>query len=189
MATRTRQEQLADALGHLERAGHELRALLAPGLRDPALEQALHHVTRARQLLERPAGTPSTDRLRVSREVRLPPDGAVTATAREFCLDSAAAWQLPSSTTSSLVDVTSELVANASRVSASPLLLALELDTSTVTARVWDDGPGSPRLLPYRPGVSERGLGLHLVKRLSLRWGTSSDAGGKWVWAVLARRD
>jgi hypothetical protein len=34
--------------------------------------------------------------------------------------------------------------------------------------------------------VSEKGLGLRLVRRLSTHWGTATDDGGKWVWARIA---
>ncbi len=44
----------------------------------------------------------------------------------------------------------------------------------------------SPRVLPYRPGLSEKGLGLRLVKQLSTYWGAAADDGGKWVWARIA---
>ena len=41
-------------------------------------------------------------------------------------------------------------------------------------------------MLPYRPGLSDKGLGLRLVKQLSTHWGAAVDDGGKWVWARIA---
>ena len=69
------------------------------------------------------------------------------------------------------------------------MVLALERGAGNLLVRAWDDGPGSPRVLPYRPGLSDKGLGLRLVKQLSTHWGAASDDGGKWVWARIALPD
>ncbi|MCW2613675.1 MAG: serine/threonine protein kinase, partial [Frankiales bacterium] len=104
------------------------------------------------------------------------------ASSRETCRR----WSLPPAIASAVVDLASELVSNAARHGHGPVVLALELGTGQVSVSVFDDGPGHPELLPYRPGLSERGLGLHLVQRLSDRWGWTGDGHGKWVWARVS---
>jgi anti-sigma regulatory factor (Ser/Thr protein kinase) len=106
--------------------------------------------------------------------------------ARTFCRETCAAWSVPSGLAASLVDVASELVSNAAQHATSPLVLSLEMRTDGVLVSVWDDAAGRPRLLPYHPGRSDRGIGLRLVRRLSREWGWTDDQDGKWVWALLA---
>lgn len=143
---------------------------------------------RAERLAEqgRGAHAPDPGRLALARRVELPADPRAAGQARSFCLATCDEWDLPTATCSAAKDVCSELVANAAACSTSPVVLALELGPEALLVRVWDDGPGAPRVLPYRPGISERGLGLRLVKQLSSHWGVADDAGGKWVWARVA---
>ena len=117
------------------------------------------------------------------RRLEVPADPRSAHAARAFCLECAELWSLPAPVVTALVDIASELVANACAHSTAPPVLAVELGPEALLVRVWDDGPGTPRLQPYRPGVSERGLGLRLVRQLSSHWGVAADGGGKWVWA------
>lgn len=123
------------------------------------------------------------------RRLELAVDPRSAHAARAFCLATAQLWSLPSSVASAATDIASELVANACMHSRTMPVLALELGPEAVQVRVWDDGPGTPRVQPYRPGVSERGLGLRLVKQLSSHWGVAGDGDGKWVWARLPLPD
>ena len=93
---------------------------------------------------------------------------------------------MPAAVVSAVIDIASELVANAVRYASRPVVLAVELEPDGMRVSVWDDGPGRPRRLPYRPGISERGLGLQLVTHLSESWGCQEDQDGKWVWAHVA---
>lgn len=103
--------------------------------------------------------------------------------ARRFCRETCDVWAVPAPVVNAVTDIASELVANAVRHASAPLVLALELEQDGMRVCAWDNGPGRPRRLPYRPGISERGLGLHLVTRLSEDWGCQEHQDGKWVWA------
>lgn len=123
------------------------------------------------------------------RRVELAVDPRSAHAARAFCLETGRLWSLPPGVLTAATDIASELVANACVHSSTKPVLALELGPEAVLVRVWDDGPGAPRLQPYRPGLSERGLGLRLVKQLSSHWGVAADGDGKWVWARLPLPD
>ena len=143
---------------------------------------------RAERLADREAPGPGAGPALV-RRVELPVDPRSAHEARAFCMQTAELWSLPPSVANAATDIASELVANACAHTSAHPVLALELGPEAVLVRVWDDGPGTPRLQPYRPGLSERGLGLRLVKQLSSHWGVAADSGGKWVWARLPLPD
>jgi len=121
----------------------------------------------------------------VRRAVQLPPDDEASRVGRGFCREVLDEWALPRAVAEAAVDVASELVTNAARHAASPLCLCLEMVAEGLVVSVWDDGPGRPRLLPYRPGPSDRGIGLHWVEALTTSWGWTDERGGKRVWAVV----
>lgn len=176
----------------LDQALIALRDMCAETAAVPQAREALELVREARRLLASPPGPrlPGQDRdggLKLVREIRLAATARAAAAARAFCVETCAPWEIPSATLSSVLDVVSELVANACRHTRSDVAVLLELDAVAITVRVWDDGPGHPQLLPYRAGLTDRGIGMHLVRRLSLHWGYSPDQQGKWVWAVLSR--
>lgn len=160
----------------------------------PSVDAAVASLEEARTALsllalERAAGgtTPGGPRTpALVQRLQLEPAPASSQLARAFCRDTCAAWQLPDPTATSALDICSELVANAVRHTAHTIVVALELRPTGLLVSVWDDGPGRPRLLPYRPGISERGIGLRLVKQLSEQWGSSDEQEGKWVWARLS---
>lgn len=143
---------------------------------------------RAERIAERERPGPGAGPALV-RRVELPADPRSAREARGFCLETADLWSLPAGVANAVTDIASELVSNACAHSTTAPVLALELGPEAVLVRVWDDGPGTPRLQPYRPGLSERGLGLRLVKQLSSHWGVAGDGGGKWVWARLPLPD
>jgi anti-sigma regulatory factor (Ser/Thr protein kinase) len=186
-SSRTRSERyLVDVLQHLERS----EAALAGSDVPHAAEEVSHaRLAVERLLAARHHGPPPTLPERtlpsLNRERNLPRTSGASRLAREFCRTACADWSVDSGPTGSVTDVASELVANAVRVTTSGVRLALELSAGHLLVRVWDDGGGAPRLLPYRPGVSERGLGLRIVKQLSSEWGWTDGDDGKWVWARI----
>ena len=109
-------------------------------------------------------------------------------TARAFVKETCAQWSVAEEVTAAAIDVSSELVTNAVQ-RADVVLVAVELRADALVLSVWDDGEGRPHVLPYRPGRSERGIGLRLVKQLSESWGWTDEQQGKWVWARLALPD
>jgi signal transduction histidine kinase len=165
---------------------------------EPAHDLARNSVDRAREALaqlraeQEAEDAPAEDGragVALVRRVQLGPDRSSARRARTFVVSTCERWALPDPVRTAAVDVASELVANAAAHGNGPVVLALERGAGNLLVRVWDDGPGSPRVLPYRPGLSERGLGLRLVKQLSTHWGSAADDGGKWVWARIALPD
>ena len=165
-------EAVSTAVARLE-AAREALALLA-------LERASRGRDRPARVAESPV---------LLRRVQLPLEPSSSGAARAFCRDACTAWSVPDPVASSAVDVASELVTNAVAHARSVVVLAVELRTDGLLVSAWDDGPGRPRVLPYRPGVSERGIGMRLVKQLSEQWGWTEEQDGKWVWARLALPD
>jgi LytS/YehU family sensor histidine kinase len=85
--------------------------------------------------------------------------------------------------------VVSELVTNAIRHASTRdrirLEIGLRLDRSVYVA-VTDSSRRLPVLRWVDPQKAAGGWGLHLVARLSRRWGTDTLAAGKRVWSVIA---
>lgn len=79
--------------------------------------------------------------------------------------------------------LTSELVTNAVKHAATPLLVNLTFDTFTVRVEIIDTGNEMPALVEI-PDTG--GYGLRIVDRLASRWGVEQvpDA-GKNVWFEL----
>ena len=164
---------------------------------EPAHDLARSSVDRARHALAQlqaqqdadEATEPDPGALALVRRIQLSPDRGSARKARAFTVQTCERWALPTSVRNAAVDIASELVSNAAAHGSGPVVLALERGAGNLLVRAWDDGPGSPRVLPYRPGLSEKGLGLRLVKQLSTHWGAAADDGGKWVWARIALPD
>ena len=166
---------------------------------EPAHDLARSSIGRAREALaqlraeqeadEQEPGETDPLALALVRRVELAPDRTSSRRARAFVVQTCDRWGLATSVRNAAVDIASELVANAAANGNGPVVLALERGAGNLLVRAWDDGPGLPRVLPYRPGLSEKGLGLRLVKQLSTHWGAAADDGGKWVWARIALPD
>jgi hypothetical protein len=110
-----------------------------------------------------------------------------SAVSRAFVERVCAAWNVPEHTEDALM-IATELVENAVLHTTSNPRLRLELRRGVFTVAVADDDP-RPAVLRERPHHRQHGLGLLLVAQTARRWGCSrSLAGGKVVWAVLARR-
>ena len=97
-------------------------------------------------------------------------------------------WQVEARIANAVLDVAHELLVNAHQHATPPVRLTVTAGVDEIRVEVSDTGTQPARMLPYRPGLSEHGLGLHLVRQLSLDWGQTSEAEGKTVWAVFVRR-
>src|SRR3954466_8811877 len=84
--------------------------------------------------------------------------------------------------------LSNELMTNAVQHGLPPIAVGSELDriNGTITVVVSDGSTEAARPLPYRAGLSERGLGLRIVAQLSTTWGQRPDGEGKSVWATVA---
>lgn len=82
--------------------------------------------------------------------------------------------------------VTSELVSNAVRYAAEAGDIEVELvvDDRVIQLSVADGSPEYPSVHPQDSG-RHNGLGLHLVERVSSRWGVEDYLLGKRVWLEL----
>ena len=105
--------------------------------------------------------------------------------ARSFVREQVGGWEVSAATANAVIDVGHELVANALLHGRPPITLELQLTQATLLVLVTDGSAESVRTLPYRPGVSERGLGLRLVGQLSSAWGQHHADGRKTVWAAV----
>jgi two-component sensor histidine kinase len=116
---------------------------------------------------------PSAEGLRAARQL-------IVVTLREWAMDDRAA--------NAALDIANELLSNAVQHGRPPIRLRVELDGSagTVTVAVSDGSTAPARPLPYRTGLSERGLGLRIVAQLSTSWGQRPEGEGKSVWATVA---
>jgi anti-sigma regulatory factor (Ser/Thr protein kinase) len=82
--------------------------------------------------------------------------------------------------------VVDELVANAVRFAGGPITVRLIRTGHGLLCEVGDTGNGRPRL--SRGGLlDDGGRGLHIVHRLTTRWGVRWTDTGKVVWAEVAR--
>lgn len=96
-------------------------------------------------------------------------------------------WQVDIIVANAALDVAHELVSNAVLHGSPPVGLTLRRSPKELTVSVTDGTSAPARRLPYRPGVSERGLGLRLVAQLSDDWGQRPLPDGKEVWALFRR--
>ncbi|WP_411112088.1 SpoIIE family protein phosphatase [Streptomyces sp. c-19] len=80
--------------------------------------------------------------------------------------------------------VVSELVTNAVRYGAAPIVLRLITDGDTLTCEVSDAGQAAPHLR-HAKAVDEGGRGLLICATLADNWGVRHTDEGKTVWAEL----
>lgn len=79
----------------------------------------------------------------------------------------------------------SELLANAALHASGAQELILHATPAVLRIEVLDASPLIPRpRSPHHPGLPG-GHGLHIVERLSDRWGVAIRGGGKTVWAEV----
>jgi anti-sigma regulatory factor (Ser/Thr protein kinase) len=96
------------------------------------------------------------------------------------------AWGVDDDTAFATEVIVSELVTNAVRYGAPPLLLRIIKDR-TLTCEVHDTSASAPHLRHART-VDEGGRGLFICAQLAQRWGTRYSADGKTVWTEQALR-
>ena len=95
---------------------------------------------------------------------------------------------LPVRVCNAALDVAHELLLNAVEHGRPPIRLVVEVGQvgeSVVLVQVRDGSSEPARGLPYRPGVSDRGLGLRLVRQLAAEWGQEVGTTDKTVWARI----
>ncbi|MFF4213210.1 SpoIIE family protein phosphatase [Streptomyces sp. NPDC001796] len=93
-------------------------------------------------------------------------------------------WEMSDQARDSALLVISELVANAVRFGTGPVTVRLVRARGRLSCEVGDAGNGRPRL---RHGelLDDGGRGLHVVHKLTTRWGVRWTDTGKAVWAEL----
>jgi anti-sigma regulatory factor (Ser/Thr protein kinase) len=82
----------------------------------------------------------------------------------------------------SAVLLTSELATNAVVHAQSDYNVTIRRSTGAIRVELRND---EPAMLPVLSAPTDGGRGLHLVERMSSRWGTESDADHKLVWFEL----
>ena len=124
-------------------------------------------------------------RVPLMRDVDPSSDGLRAA--RQLVIESMRQWCIDERTANATLDIANELMSNAVQHARPPISVAIELDAATgaVTVVVSDGDPTPARPLPYRTGLSERGLGLRIVTQLSTTWGQRPEGHGKAVWATV----
>ncbi|WP_031034317.1 SpoIIE family protein phosphatase [Streptomyces sp. NRRL F-5650] len=95
-------------------------------------------------------------------------------------------WDTRDTTRDKVLLLVSELVTNAVRHAGGPVTVRLIRTGHGLLCEVGDTGNGRPRLGRCRP-LADRGRGLHVVHRLTTRWGVRWTETGKVVWAEVAR--
>ncbi|MFG2123386.1 SpoIIE family protein phosphatase [Streptomyces sp. NPDC048710] len=157
-----------------------------------ALQQAARHVVSAlapvRQrddvtlLLARMIGYRKGD----TATWRLPARDDAPARARAQVSSLLRQWRTKDEVRDNALLLVSELVTNAVRFATGPITVRLIRAGHGLLCEVGDTGNGRPRL--SRGGLlDDGGRGLHIVHRLTTRWGVRWTDTGKVVWAEVAR--
>ena len=119
------------------------------------------------------------------RELVLPADPTAPGRARALLRAAAQEWNVDDELCQDAAMVVTELVANAVDHAHTPSRLTLGVDAEGLHVAVRDARTGpAPELRPI-DAAAPRGRGLQMVAALSARWGVTSHADGKTVWAVL----
>ncbi|MER6526881.1 SpoIIE family protein phosphatase [Streptomyces sp. NPDC001508] len=155
----------------LQQAAHRVVAGLAPQgrLRD---DMTL--------LLARMAGRRSRD----TATWHLPARDDTAARTRVLASPLLRRWHTGEQARDNALLVISELVTNAVRFGTGPVTVRLVKAGSRLSCEVGDTGNGRPRLRRGEP-LDDSGRGLHVVHRLTTRWGVRWTSTGKAVWAEL----
>jgi anti-sigma regulatory factor (Ser/Thr protein kinase)/GAF domain-containing protein len=115
---------------------------------------------------------------------RLPASPTSCPIARHFVRDVLRQWGIDAEVRHTAELLVSELVTNAARHSEDSVELRLQEIGHRLRLEVSDESHRLPVLRAPTP-LDTAGRGLHLIARLSSRWGTSLEAGGKAVWCEL----
>ncbi|MFG3250142.1 SpoIIE family protein phosphatase [Streptomyces sp. NPDC048187] len=117
---------------------------------------------------------------------RLPAREDAAARARALVSALLRQWHIRDTTRDSVLLLVSELVTNAVRYAGGPITVRLIRSGPGLLCEVGDTGNGRPRL--GRNGLlDDGGRGLHVVHRLTTRWGVRWTETGKVVWAEVVR--
>ncbi|MFD4602010.1 SpoIIE family protein phosphatase [Streptomyces sp. NPDC058464] len=131
-------------------------------------------------LLARMAGRRSRD----TATWHLPARDDTPARARSLTAPLLRRWHIGEQVRDNALLVISELVTNAVRFGTGPVTVRLVRAGSRLTCEVGDTGNGRPR--PHQGDLLEdTGRGLHVVHKLTARWGVRWTDTGKAVWAEL----
>ncbi|MEV6614768.1 SpoIIE family protein phosphatase [Streptomyces sp. NPDC051051] len=95
-------------------------------------------------------------------------------------------WRTRDDTRDNVSLLVSELVTNAVRYATGPITVRLIRTGHGLLCEVGDTGNGRPRL-SLGGLLDEGGRGLHIVHRLTTRWGVRWTETGKVVWATVVR--
>ncbi|MFD5542860.1 SpoIIE family protein phosphatase [Streptomyces sp. NPDC127079] len=93
-------------------------------------------------------------------------------------------WRTTDQARDNALLVLSELVTNAVRFGTGPVTVRLVRSGGRLSCEVADTGNGRPRLRRGEP-LDDDGRGLHVVHKLTTRWGVRWTDTGKAVWAEL----
>jgi anti-sigma regulatory factor (Ser/Thr protein kinase) len=107
--------------------------------------------------------------------------GSITV-ARQIVRDALDAWDYTGQHEDVLL-VVSELVTNALMHGAGAPVLRMTKEATHIRIEVGDSSEEAPKA--REPGPAD-GWGMHVIGRLSSRWGISHREGGKVVWCELA---
>ncbi|MFJ6706420.1 MULTISPECIES: SpoIIE family protein phosphatase [unclassified Streptomyces] len=117
---------------------------------------------------------------------RLPARRDAPARARAHVRALLLRWGTRDGTRDNAVLLASELVTNAVRFATGPVTVRLIRSGHALLLEVGDTGNGRPRL--SRGGLfDDAGRGLHVVHKLTTRWGVRWTDAGKVVWAEVMR--
>jgi len=131
-----------------------------------------------------PGGSPADGAVR-RRELVLPADPTAPGRARALLRGAAREWDIDDELCQDAAMVVTELVANAVDHARTASTLTVGVDSEGLRVAVRDARTGpAPEPRPIDAGAP-RGRGLQMVDALSARWGVTSHADGKTVWAVL----
>ena len=117
---------------------------------------------------------------------RLPPSDGAPARARRFVSDVLDDWGVGEAF-GDVPLVTSELVTNAVRHAHSGITVSIDLVDECVRVEVEDRSDDLP-VMAAIDLARDGGWGLHIVERLSARWGLEPRGEGKAVWCEVAPR-
>ncbi|MGW3133123.1 SpoIIE family protein phosphatase [Streptomyces sp. NPDC001123] len=115
---------------------------------------------------------------------RLPAHDDTAAHARALASPLLRRWHIGAQARDGALLVISELVTNAVRFGTGPVTVRLVRAGSRLTCEVGDTGNGRPRLR-HGDVLDDNGRGLHVVHKLTTRWGVRWTETGKAVWAEL----
>jgi anti-sigma regulatory factor (Ser/Thr protein kinase) len=116
----------------------------------------------------------------------LPSTPQAPALAREQLRNLGSSW--PPQVMDAVLLAVTEAVTNAVRYGQGGIEFAAQVDDGIVRIEVSDLNPEPPRRRPRSPdGLTEGGLGLHLLDAVTRAWGTNPRDGGagKTVWVEL----